>query len=267
MHGVYVAAQVRDSTALRIASLRLVVPDDAVVCDRHAGWIHGADMILAPGEHLHARPIRIFRPAGTARLRRAGIDGGQRALLARDVEDVEGLLVTTRLRTALDLGRQGSRAAAISGIDAMLRLGVDVVEVVAEVDRFVGDRWVRTLREVAPLGSSLSASAGESATKLAWYDVTGTMPDLQIRVTGPGGGWADLDLGSSALRFAVEYDGEEWHDEPDQVERDRVRRQHIERAHDFDIEVVRKANVYGPERDIEDVIRRGLLRNRLRFVA
>ena len=47
--GVYVADQVPDSLALRAQALRLVVPPDAVVTDRTAGWLHGAPMVLAPG--------------------------------------------------------------------------------------------------------------------------------------------------------------------------------------------------------------------------
>ncbi len=264
LHGVYVAAQLRDSTALRIASLRLVVPEDAVICDRHAGWVHGADMALAPGEHVEAQPIRVFRFEGTERLRRAGVVSGQRSLLAHDVQDVDGLLVTTPLRTALDLGRHRSRVTGLSGLDAMLRVGVDLSAVTAEIERFAGERWIRTLREIAPLASPLSASAPESATKLAWYDATGSAPELQIRVTGPTGGAAYLDLGSRALRFAVEYDGAEWHDSPEQAERDARRRAHIERMHSYDIVVVRSGNVYGPDRDVEALIRSGVERNRRR---
>ncbi|WP_447645983.1 type IV toxin-antitoxin system AbiEi family antitoxin domain-containing protein [Nocardioides zeae] len=214
LRGVYVAAQVPDDVGSRIASLRLVVPDDAVICDRHAGWLHGADMVLAPGEHLESQPIRVFRSPGAERVARPQVRSGQRALLARDVTEVDGMLVTTKLRTALDLGRQWSATRALSGLDAMLRAGVDHDELLSEISRFAGERWIRTLRYVAPLASRLSASPPESAVKLAWYEATATLPDLQIEVTGPQGRPAFLDLGSRALRFAVEYDGVEWHSSP-----------------------------------------------------
>ncbi|GAB3085164.1 hypothetical protein [Nocardioides zeae] len=264
LRGVYVAATVPDDIAARVASLRLVTPDDAVICDRHAGWLHGADMVLAPGEHLDVQPIRIFRHPGAIRVRRPEVQSGQRALLARDVTEIEGLLVTTKLRTALDLGRQRSAVVALSGVDAMLRAGVDRGEMISEVGRLVGERWVRTLRYVLPLSSSLSASPPESAVKLAWYETTGELPDLQIEVTGPHGRPAYLDLGSRALRFAVEYDGEDWHSSPRDAAWDGARRSHIARAHDYDIAVVTAVNVYGPERDIEGIIRSGLGRGRRR---
>jgi len=267
LQGVYVAAQVPDDIGARIASLRLVVPDDAVVCDRHAGWLHGADMILAPGEHLEAQPVRVFRFPGSERIARPQVRSGQRALLARDVTDIDGLFVTTRLRTALDLGRQWSPTLALSGVDAMLRAGVDRDELLGEINRFAGERWVRTLRYVAPLASRLSASPPESALKLAWYETTAELPDLQIEVTGPQGRPAFLDLGSKALRFAVEYDGVEWHSSPSDMTKDEARREHIARAHDYDIEVVTSSNVYGAARDVDAIIRSGLERGRRRLAA
>lgn len=265
LRGVYVAAQVPDDLSLRIACLRLVVPDDVVVCDRHAGWIHGAPMVLAPGEHVTPGPVSLARYPGSSRIVRSEFSCARRALLAEDVTEIDGLLVTTRLRTALDLGRTRSRVAAISGIDAMLRAGVDHLELIDGVDRFAGERWITTLRDVAPLGNRLSASPGESACKLAWWDTTGTLPDLQIEVTGPTGAAAYLDLGSSEARFAVEYDGEAWHDSPLQVEHDRARRAHVREVHGFEIEVVRSADVYGAEQRIHQLIHAGLARSRRRL--
>ncbi|MDT9592447.1 hypothetical protein RDV89_05175 [Nocardioides zeae] len=264
LRGVYVSAAVHDDVALRIASLRLVVPDDLVVCDRHAGWLHGAEMVLRPGEDVAARPIRLFRLPGGRALGRPEVSGGQRSLLATDVVDVGGLLVTTPLRTAADLGRSRSRREALAGIDSMLRVGVLRDELVAETDRFAGERWVRTLRDVVPLADPRSASPGESAVKLAWWDETGALPDLQIELTGSRGGRVFLDLGSRALRFAVEYDGAEWHSTPEQRDHDAARRRHVLRVHGYEVIAVRKADVYGEDADVRTLIRAGLQRARRR---
>lgn len=264
LRGVYVAATVPDSVALRVASLRLVVPADAVVCDRHAGWLHGAEMVLAPNEHLAPRPIAIFRYPGADRLHRGEVASGQRALLASDVVELDGLLVTTPLRTALDLGRRRSRVEAISGLDAMMRVGVSRDELIEESERFAGERWVRTLRELAPLADARSASPGESACKLAWWNATGSMPELQLPVRGADGASAYLDLGHRELRFAVEYDGAEWHDSPEQQEHDAARRAAVTANEGYDIRAVRAPEVFGPERRIETIIRAGLRQARLR---
>ena len=78
--GVYVVSQLGDSVELRARALRLVVPEDCVICDRHAGWLHGAEMVLAPNEHVELRPVSVFRPAGMGRLRNGLTDSGERNL-------------------------------------------------------------------------------------------------------------------------------------------------------------------------------------------
>src|SRR6478736_1850346 len=95
LHGVYVGAQTGDSIPLRTSALRLVVPEDCVVCDRHAGWLHGATMVLHPNEHLGLMPISVFRPSGNGRLRNGLAASGERNLSPDDVMDVSGLRVTT----------------------------------------------------------------------------------------------------------------------------------------------------------------------------
>lgn len=264
LRGVYIAAQAPDTLAVRIASLRLVTPSDAVVADRHAGWVHGASMVLAPNEHLEARPLRMARYPGTNRIQRHSVDSFQRTLLAEDVVELDGLLVTTPLRTALDLGRVRHRFHAMAGIDAMLRVGVDKEELLGGIERFRAERWVTTLRSVGPAGDARSASPPESACKLVWRDVTGELPELQIRVSGPAGNAYFLDLGCTAARFAIEYDGVEWHTSaPDQV-RDQVRRAHIADRHGYLIEVVRAENVYGDHPNLDRLIRAGLTAARRR---
>lgn len=223
--GVYVCSQVPDSTALRCAALRLVVPEDSVVCDRHAGWLLGAEMILAPGEHLAPRPISVFRPAGRGRLRNGLTDSGERNLTRSDVDEIDGLRVTTPLRTAWDLGRVRWPDRAIAGLDSMLRLnGFTRGELLAGIERFRGMRWVRTLRQVAPLADGRSQSPGESVLRLKWLECGLPTPEPQVEVRLPGGRVAFLDIANRRLRFAAEYDGAEWHSAPEQREHDQRRR-------------------------------------------
>jgi len=155
--GVYVGTHVPDSVTLRAACLRHVVPPDCVVVDRHAGWLHGAQMILAPGEHLDLRPLSVFLPAGRGRLRNGLAASGERQLRPDDVVEVDGLRVTTPLRTAWDLGRVRWTDEAISGLDAMFRLGAfGREEFRAGVERFRGSRWITTLRAIGPYADGRS---------------------------------------------------------------------------------------------------------------
>lgn len=225
--GVYVGTHLGDSLALRAACLRLVVPDDCVVVDRHAGWLHGAPMVLAPGEHLELRPLSLFRPSGHGRLRNDISSSGERNLTDRDVMEVGGMAVTTPIRTAWDLGRVRWTDAAISGLDAIFRLdafGRD--EFLDGIERFRGMRWVTTLRAIGPLADGRSESPGESVLRLRCVEAN-VFVVPQVEVWRSGALFARIDLANEDLHLGIEYDGIEWHDSPDQRRRDRERRDEL----------------------------------------
>jgi hypothetical protein len=258
LKSVYLATQAGDSIALRSQCLSLVVPDDCVVCDRHAGWLLGAEMILAPNEHLELRPISVFRPSGNGRLRNDLAESGERNLRPSDVTEVGGLAVTTPLRTAWDLGRVRFRESAISGLDAMLRLeAFSKEELVAGVARFAGMRWVTRLRELAPLADGRAASPGESVLRLRWLDCGLPTPHPQVEVRRQGILIAILDIANPNIRFAAEYDGAEWHSSPEQRAHDRARRADAEHEGWLIVPFV-AANVFGRDRDCEALLFQGV---------
>ena len=254
---VYLATQAGDSIALRSQCLALVVPEDCVVCDRHAGWLLGAEMILAPNEHLELRPISIFRPSGNGRLRNDLAESGERNLIPADVMEVSGIAVTTPLRTAWDLGRVRFRETAISGLDAMLRLRCfSQEELVEGVGRFARMRWVTRLREMAPLADGRAASPGESVLRLRWLDCGLPAPEPQVEVHRDGVLIAILDIANRAIGFAAEYDGAEWHTSPEQREHDRIRREAAEEENWLVLPFV-AANVFGRHQDCDGLLIQG----------
>ena len=248
---VYVAAQVPDSLWFRAQCLSLAAPPDAVICDRHAGWLLGAEMVLAPNEHLAVRPVSMYLPPGR-RLRNPLSDSGERRLRPEDVTEVMGIPVTTPLRTAWDLGRVRSRERAISALDQMLRLpGFPQDEFLAGVERFRGERWVTTLRALAPLADRRAESPPESILRLYWIDAGLPWPIPQLEVWVDGVLIARLDVGHPDIYYAAEYDGDEWHSSPEQRNHDRKRRRAVRRRADFAIDVFRRENVFGQHRDVE----------------
>ncbi|QYJ04970.1 hypothetical protein KUV85_04585 [Nocardioides panacisoli] len=259
IRGVYVAAQVPDTLSLRCACLRLVVPADCVVVDRHAGWLHGAEMVLAPNEHIERQPVRVFRPAGRGRLRNGLTDSGERNLSASDITEVEGLRVSTPLRTAWDLGRQRWTDRAIAGVDQMLRLrNFEKEELLAGIERFRGMRWITTLRAIAPLADGRAESPPESVLRLRWLEANLPAPEPQVEVWQDGTFLARVDLGHRELRFAAEYDGAEWHSTPEQLAHDRARRTVLTREADWHVVAVRRDNLFGRWQDAEVLLRRGI---------
>ena len=264
--GVYVAASLPDSLSLRAACLARVVPPDAVVVDRHAGWLLGAEMVLAPGEHLDLRPLSVFRPAGHGRCRNDLSRGGERNLRPDDICELNGLRVTTPLRTAWDLGRVRWTDEAITGLDAMFRLRVfERDEFLAGIRRFRGMRWVRTLRAIGPLADPRSESPPESVLRLRCIELGLIDVEPQVEVWDDGGFVARLDLAEHRRRFAFEYDGAQWHSDPDDRARDASRRKHAADV-GWLLEVFRAEDVFGRgaecERRMQDLVRVAEIRSR-----
>jgi len=249
--GVYVATSLPDSLALRAGCLALVVPSDAVVVDRHAGWLLGAEMVLAPGEHLDLRPLSIFRPAGRGRCRNELSRSGERNLRPDDICELNGLRVTTPLRTAWDLGRVRWTDEAITGLDAMFRLRVfERDEFLAGIRRFRGMRWVRTLRAIGPLADPRAESPPESVLRLRCIELGLSEVEPQVEVWDDGCFLARLDLAERRRRFAFEYDGALWHSGPEAQERDASRRKRVAEE-GWLVDVFRAEDVFGRAADCE----------------
>lgn len=267
IEGVYVAATAPDSIDLRCRMLRLVVPPDCFVCDRTAAWLHAGDGALAPNEHLAVPPISCFRPSDGGRLRNAISASGEREMLRRDLTAVHGITVTTPLRTALDLGRlQPTRDLRLHGMDTMLALGTfSHEELLAEVPRFARRRGVVVLRALAPLADGGSASFGESALRLRWYDAGLPRPRTQIPVVVDGRVVFLLDMGLEELLFAAEYDGADWHSTHQQLEHDDSRRAFLSRERTWLIEVFRQLHVFGQQQGAERRLRTGYRNARARL--
>ncbi|CAN5122746.1 hypothetical protein BH18ACT9_BH18ACT9_08370 [soil metagenome] len=178
-----------------------------------------------------------------------------------DVHVIAGVAVTTPLRTAWDVGRLFRRDVAIGGLDGLLRhTSLERDELVAGVERFRRRRGVVQLRELAPIADGRAESPGESVLRLRWLDLPTLPPPVpQVPIlNGQGKEIYRLDLGVEELRYAAEYDGEEFHtDEADRAH-DRARRDWITDRRHWVIDAVGRLNVFGPSRDIEGILIEGI---------
>jgi len=263
VRGVHHVASLPDTLELRVACLVLILPRNAVVTDRIAAWLLGAPMALAPGDHLLPPLLTAFCPPGN-RLRNKLVLSGERMLAQTDVIEIGGILVTTPLRTACDLGRLLHRDQAYAALCMMLRLREFTVgELVEAMERFAGYRGVRQGRELAPEADPRVQSPGEAALLRRWKDCSDLpQPDLQIEVEGPDG-LCYLDMGLPDLRYAAEYDGAEWHGE-EQRAHDRRRRTWIRRTGHWMFDVFRAEHVFGWKQNAEVRLREGVRRARER---
>ena len=266
VRGAYYVAQLDDDLSLRAACLRLVAPDDAVVTDHTAAWLHGAPMVLPANAHLEVPPVAMYLPPGR-RLRNKLADSGERSLLAHEVTVVDGIAVTTLIRTMCDLGRRRHHGQAFEAMCAVANVpGVDLGAFRREADspRFHGYRWVRTLRAWAPHVVRGTQSPGECGLLRQWIDCSDLpYPRIQIPVPGPRGHELHLDVGCPELRYAAEYDGPRWHG-PDRRQHDADRRGWLEQEHGWIIDVFTAQDVYGPCQPAAWRLREGIGRARRR---
>ena len=256
LRGVFVASQVPDSLRLRVAAVALVTPPHLVVVDRTAAWIHGVDAL--PRSAIHQLPSLELYSRGASRMRRTGVSSGIRHLTAADIEVLNGVAVTTALRTACDLGRLLWRYDALAAIDGFLRLGVAREELIREVDRFKGHRGVVQLRRLAALGDRGAESPPESALRLHWHEADiPAPPETQIWVHADDGmPRFRIDVGDPEVRFGAEYFGEEFHG-TDAEAADEDRLQWLRDRRGWVMEVFTKADVYGPDLAAGDRLHRG----------
>lgn len=239
LHGVYADAATPDNVSSRVAALELVLTPASVVTGRTAAWLHGVDT-FEYRELEVLPPIEVCVLPQANRVRRAGVRGRTRDLSPTDVMQLQGVPVTTPLRTALDLGCDLRRSEALAALDGFLRgHAISRAQLSADVPRFHGRRGVIQLRELIGLADADAESPGESFTRLAIVDDGLPPPELQVWVCVEGVPTYRLDLAYPRHRIAIEYDGRDFHDSPEQRARDEARRRWL-REHGWTVIVVTK---------------------------
>ncbi|MFC7619056.1 type IV toxin-antitoxin system AbiEi family antitoxin domain-containing protein [Microlunatus sp. GCM10028923] len=243
IRSVYVDASTADTTDLRAAAIALVVHSDGVITDLSAAWLHGAQLQL-PGDYLPR--VSVFLPPDRTRVRSSSTNSGIRALAKRDVEMINGLRVTTPLRTALDLGRLLKRGPALASMDALLRVGrFTRADLRAALPRFKGYRGVVQLRDLIPLCDPRAESPQESVLRLRWLEAQLPAPVPQYVVYDNGAPVYRLDLADPTVKYAAEYDGQDHHFTASQRKYDERRRDWL-RRHGWTIIVFDRDSLASP---------------------
>lgn len=196
LRGVYVSRHAPDDAVVRATAARMALPRAGVVVDRTAAWVHGVEAeVLVSAAGGPGGPVGAV-PVDQAPRRRPG-----RHLLGRDVTGVHGLLVTTPLRTALDVGLHLPPGRALAAMDALVRRGsVTHAELLAELPRFTGTAGVGQLRVLAAQVDDRARSAAESVLRLHWHTAR-----LPTAVPGLG-----VATGTRRVRLALGVDGRQF---------------------------------------------------------
>ncbi len=148
-----------------------------------------------------------------------------------EMQVLDGVMVTTPARTALDLACWYPTMTAVPAIDALARAcELKVGDVDLLVPHCRGRRGIRRARASLDL-----VDAGAQSPKESWLRVILVLagipkPQTQIPVADEFGVvFAYLDMGWEELKVAVEYDGEQHRVDRPQYEWDQRRKEKLER--------------------------------------
>ena len=246
VRGVYVRADLPDSLELRARAVAKAVRPHHVVTDRTAAWLHGVE-VHGYAEREGPVPVETCALRGHEPTGLAGVDGRTRDLRPDDVMVLDGLRVTTPLRTALDLGCCLRRREAHAAMCALARsTGLTAQDLTRSLGRYRRRRGVVQLRSIVGLVDRRFESPREAWTFLAIADAGIALPEPQVWIEVDGVPTYRLDLAYRRRRVCVEYDGEEAH--AGQESYDAERRRWL-RDHDWTIVVVRNGDFSGDRLD------------------
>lgn len=198
--GVYATKDATLTLRDRAVAAWLASRRKGVVAGVAAAALHGAAWVPADA------PIEVLgatcgpQPGLVPRPERAADD---------EVEVLSGLQVTSRLRTAFDVGRHLDRREALARLDALMwaePFALDEVEALA--DRYPRAPGVSRLRDLLPLVDGGAATPRESRVRLWLLDAGFPPPETQLPVLSHGAPVAFLDMGWPDHKVAVDCDAD-----------------------------------------------------------
>ncbi|WP_333473979.1 endonuclease domain-containing protein [Pseudarthrobacter sp. MM222] len=190
---------------------------------------------LSDSEELH-----LSKPRGLPEVRRKGIVGHTLLALDDEVETADGIRISTRPRTWLDLARHLSLSELVCTGDELVRIprfGLEgrsepfatIGALRAMVGRHPNLQGIVRARAALDLMRVGSDSGPETLLRLAMCDAGLPEPELQLPLRPETPGSPTADLGYRRRRMAVQYDGGH-HLLPAQILSDRRRDRAFESA-------------------------------------
>ncbi|MGE2732371.1 hypothetical protein ACQI4F_23135 [Mycolicibacterium vaccae] len=212
-HGVYCLGEPTD--LLRLRGLDLSAGRPVAACLGTAAAVHGFDTEQPTELHVLNPPGCALRDADGLVVHRR--DGSPLVL-------VDGRRVTSPAWTAVEVARSLRRGRAMATLDAALRSGTCTLPDLwrAAIEQ-KGRRGIVAVRELLPRADPRSESPMESEARLVMIDGGLPLPELQYELIDGNGELRRLDFAWPDVMVAAEYDGLDWHSDPEAMFRDRRR--------------------------------------------
>ncbi|MDH6196865.1 hypothetical protein M2272_003518 [Mycobacterium frederiksbergense] len=212
-HGIYTVGEVTDE--LRLRGLDFSCGKKVPLCLGSAAAAHGFDTEEPPDLHVLNPPGGQLRSADGLVVHRR--DGAPLTFVA-------GRYVTAPAWTAVEVARSLRRPRALATLDAALRSGTCTrADLWRSALEQAGRRGIVAVRNLIPLADGRAESPMESEARLVMLDGGLPVPELQFEVIDGNGELRRLDFAWPGQRVAVEYDGVDWHGNPDALRNDRRR--------------------------------------------
>ncbi|WP_349269627.1 hypothetical protein MPNTM1_05558 [Mycolicibacterium parafortuitum] len=211
--GVYCLGEPDDG--LRLHGLDLATGTRVAVCLGTAAAVHGFDT-------EQPRDLHVLNPPGCGLRDADGLVVHRRE--GAPLVVVDGRRVTSPAWTAVEVARSLRRPRALATLDAALRSGTctraDLWRAALEQK---GRRGIVAVRNLLPVADGRAESPGESVARLAMLDGGLPAPQLQYEVVDGNGDLRRVDFAWPEAGVVAEYDGFDWHSDPDALRRDRQR--------------------------------------------
>jgi hypothetical protein len=200
-----------------------------VISHHTAALLHGLPL---PGWLAADTRIHVTVPAGIRPPQMSGVIGHEVRTELLDVEDLDGVPVTSPLHTWADLGTVLPRTALVAVADALLA-GDRPRYTPADLQRVIraraGRRGVKRLRAAAELARTRVESPKETETRLLLVDAGLPEPLTNYVITDAEGNFlARVDLAWPTSRTCVEYEGDGHRTDRAQFRKDITRRERLE---------------------------------------
>lgn len=171
----------------------------AVIAGRAAAALHGALWVA------ERTPVELVYPCGRPP---SGIIARNERIDADEIVVVDSMLVTSTVRTALDLGRLLPRDPAVIHLDALARaVAVQRDSILALAQRYPGSRGVARAAAAVDLMDAGAESPKETWVRLVLIDAGLPRSRTQIRVSD-GSRAAYIDMGWDEPMVGVDYEGD-----------------------------------------------------------
>ena len=223
VQGVYADPSLDFDHRLKCRGVALLLPEGTAIGGHSAAAWYGAPFAGT------ANPVTVLRPEEVRWIGPRGVRVHRSALGAGDVERVDGIPLSSALRTAWDVAALEPLPTAVAAWDAMLRAGhVSVADLVTMAADGSGRWGVTRVRRAVPLVDARAESAPESRVRVA-LALAGLTPEPQHEVRSGGRFVARVDFAWPEVRVALEYEGA-YHFEGTQLARDDERIERLSAA-------------------------------------